>query len=101
MESVESVFNRGHSSFQIPTLLNFYMSLHGFAYAVKFKWKLKNIFFFVFSTLFIVTNDSNKLFLIADQIINWKRTRRHYSRTLLLILEYLLRIFFFSEKKEI
>lgn len=100
MESIGSILSTTHSSFQIQTLLNFYISLHGFAYAVKFKWKLKNIFFIVFSTLFIIINDINKLYLIAYQIIFWKRTRRHYSRTLLLILEYLLRILYFLKRKK-
>lgn len=86
---------------KIPALLNIYLALHGITYVVKFKWKYKNFILFVLSTIFIIMNDINKLFLIIERIIELQSNRNYYMLLLIMILHYMLRIQFFLKRKNL
>lgn len=85
----------------IPRLLNIYLCLHGLANPVKFKLKCKNMIFFAAPTLFIITNEINKLYCILIRFTSLENRRNNNVLTLIKILECLLRIQFFLKRKHL
>lgn len=86
---------------KIPTI---YLCLHGLACAVKFKWTCKNFILFFVSTFFMVINEVNKLYCIFSRFVDIDyshRKRNENLLTIIMILEFLLRILFFLKKNKL
>lgn len=93
--------NRENIAHKIPALLYIYLALHGLSYAVKFIWKCKHFILFALSTIFIITNDINKLYLIIERISNLENKRNDFILLLIMVLHFMLRIQFFLKRKNL
>lgn len=86
---------------KIFNLLTMYLNLHGLAYAVKLKWKCRNLILFAVSTLFILISEINKVYCIFERFFSSRNQRKHFVFGAILIFEFFLRILFFLKRKKL
>lgn len=104
VSSNQSRISYSKDVFKIHALLNTYLRFHGLATAGKCEMSCKNLVLFAISTIFIVINEISRLYYmihILVQLFFSKNKRSESVLTVLVILDYLLRILFFTKRNKL